>query len=70
MPAKETEAKINSLTQKACDGLIIQVENGIIDKESFDAVSGLIEAINNGSSPENDTNVAGFCIYPEESEPE
>ncbi|EHQ88273.1 hypothetical protein [Desulfosporosinus youngiae] len=70
MLEKMTEAKINSLIQKACDGLINQVEQGLIDKESFDAVSGLIEAINNESSPENDTNIVGFCVDPETSETE
>lgn len=70
MLEKTTEAKVNRLIQKVCDGLINQVEQGTIDKESFDAVSGLIEAVNNGSSPENDTNVMGFCVDQETSEPE
>lgn len=68
MLEKTTEARINSLIQKACDNLINQVEQGTIEKESFDAVSGLIEAVNNGSSPENDTNVMGFCVDPETSD--
>ncbi len=67
MLQKRAEAKVNELIIMACDGLM---KEAIIDKESFDAVSRLIEALNSGTNPVDSTNVIGFHAGPEECDAE
>ncbi|WP_018306327.1 hypothetical protein [Desulfitobacterium hafniense] len=69
MLQKRAETKVNELIIMACDGLM---KEAIIDKESFDAVSRLIEALNSGTTVDS-ANAIGFhagSVDPEECDAE